>query len=263
MIKAIAVDMDGTFLNSEGTYDKDLFKDVFSYLKSQNIKFIVASGNQYYQLRSFFPGEDKYISYIAENGAIYADYNHITTVAEFDEQLLMNILDELSKHNIEFVLCGVNSAYILSNSNDAFKSDMSKYYYELKEVDHLKDLPEDKFVKLALSVYDNGHEFRDLLNKKYGDQIVAVSSGHHNIDIILKGVNKGSTLNNLLKELGLTREELMAFGDAGNDKEMLELANYSYAMKNASEDIKSITKEIAPSNDENGVLLTIKKALNI
>ncbi|WP_279390827.1 HAD hydrolase family protein [Mammaliicoccus sciuri] len=57
MIKAIAVDMDGTFLNSEGSYDKDLFKDVFSYLKSQNIKFIVASGNQYYQLRSFSQGK--------------------------------------------------------------------------------------------------------------------------------------------------------------------------------------------------------------
>ena len=46
----------------------------------------------------------------------------------------------------------------------------------------------------------------------------------------------------------------LAFGDGGNDREMLQYAKYSYAMRNATEDVKKVAKFSAPSNDEEGVL---------
>nr|WP_260448985.1 HAD hydrolase family protein [Listeria booriae] len=52
-IKMIAVDMDGTFLNSEKKYNVARFNTLFSRLKEKDIKFVVASGNQYFQLRFF------------------------------------------------------------------------------------------------------------------------------------------------------------------------------------------------------------------
>lgn len=54
MIKAISVDMDGTFLDSSGQYDRERFDRLFDKMQARGIRFIVASGNQYYQLRSFF-----------------------------------------------------------------------------------------------------------------------------------------------------------------------------------------------------------------
>ena len=45
MIKAIAVDMDGTFLNTQKTYDEERFERIFQQLKTQQIKFIAAIGN--------------------------------------------------------------------------------------------------------------------------------------------------------------------------------------------------------------------------
>lgn len=54
MIKAIAVDMDGTFLNSNNDYNRERFEKIFNEIQQQNIQFIVASGNQYAQLRTFF-----------------------------------------------------------------------------------------------------------------------------------------------------------------------------------------------------------------
>ncbi len=50
MTKLIAVDMDGTFLNDNKTYDKEKFTKIYQELERKNIKFTVASGNQYYQL---------------------------------------------------------------------------------------------------------------------------------------------------------------------------------------------------------------------
>lgn len=52
-IKLIAVDMDGTFLSDAKTYNRPRFLAQYQRMRQQNIRFVVASGNQYYQLISF------------------------------------------------------------------------------------------------------------------------------------------------------------------------------------------------------------------
>lgn len=52
-IKLIAVDMDGTFLSDAKTYNRPRFLAQYQRMREQNIRFVVASGNQYYQLISF------------------------------------------------------------------------------------------------------------------------------------------------------------------------------------------------------------------
>ncbi len=49
-IKLIAVDMDGTFLSNQKTYNRERFMAQYQQMKAQGIRFVVASGNQYYQL---------------------------------------------------------------------------------------------------------------------------------------------------------------------------------------------------------------------
>lgn len=52
-VKVIVTDMDGTFLNDAKQYDRPRFLAQFAQLQQQGIEFVVASGNQYYQLISF------------------------------------------------------------------------------------------------------------------------------------------------------------------------------------------------------------------
>ncbi|MCU3449625.1 HAD hydrolase family protein, partial [Enterobacter hormaechei subsp. steigerwaltii] len=52
-VKVIVTDMDGTFLDDAKQYDRDRFQAQFEQLKARDIEFVVASGNQYYQLISF------------------------------------------------------------------------------------------------------------------------------------------------------------------------------------------------------------------
>ena len=51
MIKLIAVDMDGTLLNSQSKYNEVRFKEIHSKLDEKGIHFVVASGNQYHHNR--------------------------------------------------------------------------------------------------------------------------------------------------------------------------------------------------------------------
>ncbi len=53
-VKLIAVDMDGTFLRDDKTYHRERFLKQYAEMKARGIRFVVASGNQYYQLTSFF-----------------------------------------------------------------------------------------------------------------------------------------------------------------------------------------------------------------
>lgn len=53
MFKLIATDMDGTFLRDDMTYDRDFFATLHEKMQAQGIQWVVASGNQYFQLTSF------------------------------------------------------------------------------------------------------------------------------------------------------------------------------------------------------------------
>ena len=58
----------------------------------------------------------------------------------------------------------------------------------------------------------------------------------------------------LLDRFGVKPEECMAFGDSENDIAMLRLCGESYAMANATDDVKAVCRHVAPSNDEAGVM---------
>src|SRR5699024_11552270 len=80
LIKAIAVDKDGTFFKSDNTFDEAYFNKIFKSMMDRDMKFIIASGNQYAQLRSFFPDKDHQIAYIAENGAVTYQNNKLEEI---------------------------------------------------------------------------------------------------------------------------------------------------------------------------------------
>ncbi|AYW45554.1 Cof-type HAD-IIB family hydrolase [Tetragenococcus koreensis] len=265
MIKAIAADMDGTFLNSNNTYDKARFEAIYKQLVDQNIKFIVASGNQYAQLKSFFPEKDGTITYISENGAIIGQSGQLQSIASFPHEFIQEVLDDLiyRTNNNEFILCGAKSAYLLKAASSHFKNFAKKYYYKLAEVDTLNPLPDDTLVKIALDVgIEKAELIVDQLNKKYAHQLLAVSSGHGSIDITIPEINKGSTLAKLLNKWSIQPNELLAFGDANNDLEMIALTKHSYAMQNStSNKVRQTAQHQAPSNDESGVLSVIESYL--
>ena len=94
MIKAIAVDMDGTFLDSKKQYDQERFNRIFQQLKNENIKFIAASGNQYAKLKSIFG--DKAMFFVAENGAVIYEGNTLYDYQAFEKDVFRNIVNYLN-----------------------------------------------------------------------------------------------------------------------------------------------------------------------
>lgn len=87
MIKAIAVDMDGTFLNSQSTFDRPLFEKVYAQLQAKDVEFVVASGNPIYQLvEKRFPKEADGMAFVAENGVELIDRGQEIYCGQFTKE---------------------------------------------------------------------------------------------------------------------------------------------------------------------------------
>lgn len=85
------------------------------------------------------------------------------------------------------------------------------------------------------------------------------------VDLLPPGVSKGWALERLARRIGVDRKETMAIGDNWNDINMLEWAGQAVLMGNAAQDLRTLAKtngwKQAPPNDEDGVAVTLERAL--
>ncbi len=262
MIKMIAVDMDGTFLDSNMRYDIKRFERIYQHMKENEILFVVASGNQYFQLKSFFPHLDHEIAYVAENGAMVIDRNELIHIGAFDPQDVKDILSLIEERNLKHVIqCTPTMAYVIQD--EPMMEMAKKYYHQLKETTDFH-LIQDPTIKFNLNFEESKtDELVDLFNTKFEGRIKAVSSGHGNLDLITQSTSKAEGLKKLAASRNISFDQVVSFGDGGNDVDMLVWAGQSYAMNNAPDKIKDIAKSIAPSNNDSGVLVILEKLFNL
>ena len=81
------------------------------------------------------------------------------------------------------------------------------------------------------------------------------------VEIAPEGVDKGKSLLRLAEHLGLSRDEVMAFGDGQNDVAMIAAAGTGVSMENGCPEARAAADIIAPSNREDGVAFVIEEYL--
>lgn len=264
-IKLIAVDMDGTFLNSRKSYNKERFAKLYHRMVKKDIRFVVASGNQYYQLRSFFPEIQNDIAFVAENGAYVVDRNKDLSVGEMSVETIEKVLHVFRDLNAysQLVVCGKKSAYVDLSASDYFYERTHEYYHRLKRVASFSNI-EDTVFKFSANFQESEvPQLMEYFRKEVGDIVSPVSSGHGSIDFIIPGLHKASGIQLLQKEWHISDEETAAFGDSGNDIEMLQHVAYSFAMANAADPVKKAAKYLTASNNEDGVLVAMERLLEM
>lgn len=258
-IRLIAVDMDGTFLNRQGDYARDRFTRQYQQLKQQGIKFVVASGNQYYQLKSFFPDIDAEIAYVAENGGYIVDRQQEVYCGQLAAEAVNRVIATVSGiSGVRFLVCGKKGAYMLSGAGDDF---YDEYYHHLDRIADYAQI-DDTIFKFALSFHQpDVTALMAELERELGDIVVPVSSGHGSVDLIIPGNHKANGVKRIQQRYGIADSEVLAFGDGGNDLEMLRHAGFGFAMSNGSDAAKAAARYQAPSNNEEGVLQVIDDVL--
>jgi len=262
-IRLIVSDMDGTLLDDSGRVPDDFWPVLEALLRS-GVMFSPASGRQYQTLRETF-GQREGLVFIAENGTnVVRDGTSIAL-----EPVVPSVIPSVvgwvrtaaaSGSDVGIVVCGVRTAYIERRDADFFDK-VRPYYAALEVVDDvLAASSDDDVVKLAVYDFGSAEDRTGPALRGLDLEADIVVSGEHWVDVMRPGVNKGRALIRLQGELGITRDQTMAFGDYLNDAEMLDAAAHSYAMSNAHPSIRDRARYIAPSNGEAGVISSILAA---
>jgi Cof subfamily protein (haloacid dehalogenase superfamily) len=264
-IRLVVADLDGTLLDEHkqlpgGTLE--LIRD----LHAAGVAFAPASGRQWATLASMFEPVADDLVIIAENGAYVTDRGTEVAVHPFEGPWVSRTvarIQGLSDEGVDLgiVVCGVRSAWI-TRTDRSVLDQVEPYYRRLQVTDDLTTI-DDTIIKIAV------HDFGDLeevtapfLREHCQPNPVAVS-GAHWVDVMAEGVDKGLAVRELQKVMGIDSTQTMVFGDYLNDYEMLQAADWSFAMGNAHPDILDVANYTAPPNHENGVITTVRSVLGL
>lgn len=264
-VKMIAVDMDGTFLDDNKRYNTQRFQRQYALLREQDIRFVVASGNQFWQLQRYFPDIKDEIAFVAENGAYVSDCNEELFCSALAPERVAQVLDILAEEpDISTVVCGRNSAYIHPSVPDDVVAMLANHYYKLEKREDLKNI-DDIIFKFSLNL---AHEGIEPLLERLHTRLNAVenimhpvSSGFGFVDLIIPGCHKAHGIAMLQEKWGIDDCEVLAVGDSANDTEMLRQACYSFSMANAAESVQAVARYRTESNNDEGALNVISRLL--
>ena len=264
-IRLVVTDMDGTLLDGAGRIPEDLWP-LLAELRRRGVLFSPASGRQYATLARQFADAGDGMVFVAENGTYVVRDGVELGSDPLDAAVAARVIGRtrlLAAEGVDVgaVLCGKESAYV-ERADEAFVTEVKRYYALLRIVDDLTAV-EDDFLKVAL--YDFGPVERTTAPAlaPFAKSHQVVVSGEHWVDIMNATANKGAALRRLQRELGITPAQTLVFGDYLNDLEMLDAAEWSFAMANAHPDVLRRARYVAPPNTEYGVLSTISRLMGL
>ena len=287
MYKLIAVDLDGTLLNSYGVVT-EYSKKIIKKLIENGIKFIIASGRPIDSIKTIANeiGSNEY--FIAGNGSLIYDIkkNKIIYEKYLSKLKVLEIIKICEKNSISYNV--YTDKTILATS---LKYNVLYYYKEnlKKEEDkktnihivddmyeYVKNLEEDKFLKITIcdenkSVFNsimktikniNGIDILDVshMSRKVISQgTEQVPIEYYYTEISLSNVDKWTAIEYLIEQLGIKKEEVIAIGDNMNDKKMIENAGLGVVMEESTPAVTELADDIAQNNNRDGVVKILQK----
>ena len=275
-IKMIAVDLDGTLFTSS----KEILPETLSALErasAMGIEIVPATGRPFHGVSEKVTGLE-FVNYILTcNGA--AIYNRRTGECLYEQPMSWEkgaeILTALKGLNIS-IDAFINGYSYKERSQINFidslaLSQVMKDYIKKTRLyvdDLIEFVSSEKYSvqKITLNFAKNPDgtsldrdETKARLDKI--SDIAVVSGGDNNLEITESTINKGISLVNFGKRLGIDRSQIMAFGDSGNDLEMLKAAGFGVAMGNSEKAVLDIADYVTLSNNDNGIGDAIEKLI--
>ena len=252
-------DFDGTLYNNEGVIEERVISAIREYIFQGNF-FTVCTGRTF---RGFHRYDSTFINapIILANGAMAYDYKNGEIVfceglGEESFRLIRTIRDRYPTVSIE--LYGLERTFVIHNTDRSrwhFNSFLDTDYLEISDPSEA----EPPFVKIMLGC-DHGESFDiQLMLRREFPEIGFIPMEGVWVEILKKGVNKGTGMLRLAEILGVNPAKTNSIGDGDNDVDMLLAAGNSFVPANGTPMAKSAGKTSVPSNNDGAVM----HALNI
>lgn len=246
MIKAAFFDIDGTLLSYRTRQVLPSAKASIAKLQERGILCIVATGRHISQLEKLPVAEIPFDAYLTLNGQLMLDKEkNVLFGTPIEGEAKKFLIERFNDHTYPAVMVEQKQMYL-------------NYV-----TDHVLEV--NRIISIAipeLSDYRGGDIYQVCAYLEPGaehliDPIVddCVLTGWHygGKDIIAKGGGKMAGIRHYLEQIGIEPEEIIAFGDAENDLEMIRFAGIGVAMGNAEEPVKAVADYVTADIDDDGI----------
>lgn len=254
-------DLDGTLLRSDAKTSAYTNR-VINQLTSDGLLFSYATARSYLTATKATKGLNAKIPIITYNGAVILQNDTFDIIEKnaFCQNEKEEILNELLRRGVYPIVY----AYISGKEKFSYlvnKCNRATIEFILTRKGDVRDTPVesdralgfgDVFYFTCIDAYEKLEPLYIQFKEKYHCIFQTdIYSGEQWLEIIPKSVSKANAILQLKERLGI--EYIVAFGDGKNDIEMFEIADESYAVENAVDELKVIATGMIQSNDSDGV----------
>ncbi|MBE9608472.1 Cof-type HAD-IIB family hydrolase [Chitinilyticum piscinae] len=265
MLHAIATDLDGTLLGADHSLSEPT-KQTLRELSSQGVKFIIATGRHFLDVRGIREviGVDAYL--ITSNGARVHDGADVEIFAENVEPDIVRALLQPEFTAGTLANLYIDEGWLVERECPEL---IGVYYQDSGFSYQVADLQNHSGEGVAKVLYIAEHETllrtEALILERFGDEVYVTFSAADCLEVMAPTVSKGHALTEVLARLRVDREHCVAFGDGQNDITLLEVAGQGYIMANASPKLKAAHPEmpVIGSNAEHGVAVQLRKLFGL
>ena len=291
MHKLIAVDLDGTMLNSYGEVTENT-KRILKEIMQKGNEVVITTGRTMDAIQNIAEeiGTKKYI--IAGNGAIIYDTQKNENIYEknISKNKALDIIKICEDNSITYSVYTnktIISRYLKYNVLYYYKENMKKTQNKKTSItlvddvyEYVKNMKDENVIKIficdetksifnaiikklrlidEIEVLDVGHMSRKIITD--GTQEIALE--YFYTEITAENVDKWYAIEKLMETLKIKKEDVIAVGDNINDKKMIEAAGIGIAMKGSSPEVTKVANYITEfDNDNDGAAIEIEKIVN-
>ncbi|QSX08268.1 HAD family phosphatase [Alkalibacter rhizosphaerae] len=258
--KFIAVDIDGTLLNSKGELTPKTRKWIHRVWKD-GILFAISTGRPIQGVMPLIEEIGLDLPLITYNGSmvLMANSKEIIYQRVMKPEAVREVYRLGEKEDLTMILWSENTLF--TNRIDGRSKDYASLTgTPLQLVDSLASI-EKRITKMLW--YDEVDRIQQLAGSiptvLMNKEVVSHTSLPYFLEFVDRQASKAIAIDVLVRKYGIKREEVMAIGDSYNDASMLEYAGLGVAMGNAPEKIKRLADVVTTGCDEEGVAHAIEK----
>lgn len=257
----VAIDLDGTLLRDDKTISTESINFLKEFEKNGNY-VVIASGRAPRSILKYQKLLDLNSPFIAYNGA-YGRSLH--TNFKLDYQISFKDVISFYKDNInqtiDLMMCESKNKIFLDKIDNKLIAFFEPMDMKIIKGDISQILNENVYsciVKIKTPLSENQEIIKQYFSK-FNNLEIRFWSNCDYAEMFIKGVSKGHTLQKIVEICNVLKENVLVFGDAENDLEMLSMFKNSFLMKNGLQEMKNkvnfVTKK---DNNHDGVIFEIK-----
>lgn len=257
MMNLLAIDMDGTLLNSRNEVSDTQLSLLENILENNLAKVVIATGRPIEGVQTMLPESIfKQVYLLGLNGGVLLDQNkQLLGLSTFDPSDVADIVNHAESVNANLGIMDGQHFYNLTEPlTSQMEFDISINRMKFVPINKEETLAKEDVTKVVFFMAPE--EQADLLTSlpvEFYDRFSVIVSQNYLIEVQPKGVTKGKRLLELAAHLEIGKEDIVSIGDGANDFELLKVAGTAIAMENAVEDLKVYADHITLHHDEDGV----------